>query len=214
MRVCLSARLLAFAGGLALTGCTVPYAVGTTARTLPARQVMASGVVQAVSADRALDADARAGGPVLTFGNEARLGLGPRADVGVRLLGNSVVATYKQRLSGTGDSGSALIVGAGFVGASRLHAEATLVASGRAVERVVPYGGVRVQAMAALTDDVLEVPPAAGAFGGARIGWPDLAVSPELGVYYHPSPLLRDGDWVVVPSVTVTGDRLMRALGL
>lgn len=197
-----------------LSACTVPYAVGTTARTVAERHVVGSGILQAVSADRALDVDATSGGPVLTFGNEARLGLGPRADVGVRLLGNSVVATYKQRLTGTGDAGSALLVGAGFVGASRLHAEATLVASGRAIDRVVPYGGVRVQAMTAIAPDALEVPPAAGAFGGARIGWPDLAVSPELGIFYHPSPLLRDGDWVIVPSVTVTGDRLMRALGL
>ena len=55
---------------------------------------------------------------------------------------------------------------------------------------------------------------AVGVFAGARFGWPDLAVSPELGVFYSPSPLFRDDDLIIVPSVTVRGDRLRRALGL
>ncbi len=78
----------------------------------------------------------------------------------------------------------------------------------------MPYGGVRVQDLAAFTDDALETPPAVGVFAGARFGWPDLAVSPELGVFYSPSPLAGDARFIVVPSVTVRGDRLRRALGL
>lgn len=199
---------------LAASGC-VPYAVGTTAATVPEREVLPSAVVQIASANRALDRGDLRGAPTVSIGNETRLGLGPRSDVGVRLLGlGSLVATYKRRLSGTGDAGTALLVGAGVVGTSRVHGEITLVRSFAARGRVVPYGGVRAQAMAAFAGDAIDVPPAVGVFGGGRFGWPDLALSPEVGVFYSPSPLARDGAVVIVPSLTVHGDRLMRALGL
>ena len=199
---------------LAASGC-VPYAVGTTAATVPERSVVPSAVVQIASANRALDQDDRSGGAAVAVGNETRLGLGPRSDVGVRLLGlGSVVASYKRRLSGTGDAGTALLIGAGVVGAERVHGEVTLVHSLAARGRITPYGGVRVQAMRAFAGDAIQTPAAVGAFAGGRFGWPDLALSPELGVFYSPSPLARDGDLVIVPSVTVHGARLMRALGL
>lgn len=199
---------------LAASGC-VPYAVGTTAATVPERSVVSSAVVQIASANRALDEDDRSSGAAVAIGNETRLGLGPRSDVGVRILGlGSIVASYKRRLSGTGDAGTAVLVGAGIIGADRVHGEFTLVHSLAARGRIVPYGGVRVQAMRAFAGDAINTPAAFGAFAGGRFGWPDLAVSPELGVFYSPSPLAREGALVVVPSVTVHGDRLMRALGL
>lgn len=205
---------LALVASLAASGC-VPYAVGTTAATAPVRTVVPSAVVQIASADRALDAGDRASGAVAAVGNEARFGLSPRSDVGVRLLGlGSLVASYKRRLSGTGDAGTAVIVGAGVVGGERAHGELTVLHSFPMRGRVVPYGGLRVQGMAAFAGDALEVPPAVGGFVGGRFGWPDLALTPELGVFYSPSPLARDRAVVVVPSVTVHGDRLMRALGL
>lgn len=207
-------RLLSTALVLAASGC-VPYAVGTTAATVPERTVAPSALVQIASANRALNEDDRASGAAVAIGNEARLGLGPRSDVGVRLMGvGSLVVSYKQRLSGTGEAGTALLVGAGIVGAERLHGEATLLRSWPLRGRVVPYGGVRVQAMAPFAGDAIGVPPAVGLFAGGRIGWPDLALSPEVGVFYSPSPLARDGSVVLVPSVTVHGDRLIRALGL
>lgn len=213
-----AARRAALAAGLGLwlaaSGC-VPYAVGTTAATVPERTTLPSAVIQVASANRALETGDLVTGPVATVGNEARLGLTPRSDVGVRVLGlGSVVASYKRRLSGEGDEGTALLVGAGIVGVSRLHAEATLVRSWPARGPVVPYGGVRVQAMRAFAGDALDVPPAVGVFAGGRIGWPDLAVSPEIGLFHSPSPLVGDGALVLVPSVTVTGERLIRALGL
>ncbi|MEM0963089.1 MAG: hypothetical protein AAGK21_11210 [Bacteroidota bacterium] len=204
-------------GGLG--GC-VPYAVGTTPTTVAPRETEPSVVLQAVSARRDLDEDDEPSGAGLMVGNEARLGLDERSDIGIRLIGlGSLTATYKRRLTGDLDSerGASLIVGAGLIGTSHLHIEGTLVASPGPLanaRQVVPYGGVRIQDLTPFADDALATTAAVGVFAGARFGWPDLAVSPELGVFYSPSPLFRDDDLIIVPSVTVRGDRLRRALGL
>lgn len=218
-------RPLALAAALALaaSGC-VPYAVGTTAATVPERQVEPSAVVQVGSTRRDIDEDDSAPGPSFSIGNEARLGLDARSDVGLRLTGlGGASVTYKRRLSGRGDTGTALVVGGGIVGASHVHSEATLIVSraqvggalGRQIgPRVAPYGGLRVQDLEPFSADALDTPPAVGVFFGARLGWPDLAISPEIGVFYSPTPLYADTSVLVVPSVTVRGDRLRKALGL
>ena len=213
---------LALAALLGLAGC-VPYAVGTTAATVPERRVEPSGIVQIVSARR----DVRQGdGPssaAVSLTNEARLGLDARTDIGVRLTGfGGITANVKRRLRGRGDDGAALLVGAGLIGASHVHAEATLIVSratapvlGRSLSRrVAPYGGVRVQDLTPFAADALNTPPAVGVFAGARVGWPDLALSPEIGVFYSPTDVFGERTVIVVPSVTVRGDRLRRALGL
>ncbi|MEO0558937.1 MAG: hypothetical protein AAF170_12215 [Bacteroidota bacterium] len=202
-----------------LAGC-VPYAVGMTPDTVPERQVSPSAVVQIASGRRALDVDDspdKDGRAAFVIGNEARVGLDERSDVGVRLLGlGSVTATYKRRLTGQvgTDEGSALIVGAGVIGLSHFHLEATVVTAYPVEGPVVPYGGVRVQHLVPFTEEALSPVPAVGAFGGARFGWSDLSLSPELGVFYSPSPTGRDSDIIYAPSITIRGDRLMRALGL
>lgn len=197
----------------------MPYAVGTTPRTVEPRAVEPSAVLQIASARRDVDRGERTNRPGLVVANEARLGLDDVSDIGVRITGlGGVTATYKRRLSGAPDSdaGAALLVGGGVIGLSHAHAEATLVLSGRPLpgERVLPYYGVRAQALAPFSADAEGSSPAVGAFLGARIGWPDLALSPELGVFYSPSPNLRESPWILVPSVTVRGARLARALGL
>jgi len=198
-----------------LAGCAVPYSVGATAATAPVRTVVPAGIVQIASADRALETTDRATGAVATIGTEARFGLDPHSDVGVRVLGaGTFVTSYKRRLSGDGEVGTALLVGAGVVGLRWFHGEATLVRAWPARGQVTPYAGVRVQSMTPFAGDAAEVPPAVGVFAGGRIGWPDLAVSPEVGVFYSESPLRGDSPLLIVPSVTVHGDRLMRALGL
>ncbi|GAB5534080.1 MAG: hypothetical protein Rubg2KO_03290 [Rubricoccaceae bacterium] len=191
-----------------------------TPNTVPEREVSPSAVVQIASGRRALDNDDSPntdGKAAFVIGNEARIGLDDRSDVGVRLLGlGSVTATYKRRLTGRvgTDEGSALLVGAGVVGLTHFHLEATVVTAYPTEGPVVPYGGARVQHLVPFTEDALSPVPAVGAFGGARFGWSDLSISPELGVFYSPSPTGRDSDFIYAPSVTVRGDRLMRALGL
>lgn len=197
-----------------LAGC-VPYAVGTTAETVPVKRVSPSAVVQIASANRDNDRRERPSGAVASIGNEARLGLDARSDIGVRILGlGSVVATYKRRLSGTGEAGTALLVGAGVVGTDQIHVEATFVGSLPRSGRLVPYGGLRVQDLTPFAGDALATDPAVGVFAGGRVGWPDLSLSPEVGVFYSPSPLAGDDAVVIVPSITIHGERLMRALGL
>ena len=212
--------VLAFSAALA--GC-VPYAVGTTAATVPERRVEPSAVVQIASGRRDVDADGDTDAAAVSLGNEARLGLDARTDAGVRLTGlGGVTVSVKRRLSGAGESGAALMLGAGVVGASHVHAEATLVVSrarvggalGRVLgPRVAPYGGLRVQDLEPFAGDALDTAPAVGVFAGARLGWPDLGLCPEVGVFYSPVPG-GGRAVVVVPSVTVRGSRLRRALGL
>ena len=202
-----------------LSGC-VPYAVGTTADTAAPREVQPSAVLQVVSSRRDLDRGDEPRGAGLALGNSARLGLDQRSDIGVQIIGlGSITASYKRRLTGPleSDRGTALIVGAGVIGTSHLHTEATFVASPGALviaPHVVPYGGVRVQDLTPFGNDALNSSPAIGLFAGGRFGWPDLALSPELGIFYSPSPLRGDRNVIVVPSVTVRGDRLRKALGL
>lgn len=202
---------------LAVSGC-VPYAVGTTPRTVAEREVEPSATVQITSARRAIDRGDTAARPAFAVSNEARLGLDDASDVGVRLTGFGLSATYKRRLSGerTGDAGVAVLVGGGVSGLSHLHWEATVVASGvvPSTERMVPYYGVRAQGLVPFSEDAERSSPAVGAFLGARVGWPDLALAPELGVLYSPSPVRSDSPWIVVPSVTVRGERLVKALGM
>ena len=109
----------------------MPYAVGTTPTTVAPRETEPSVVLQAVSARRDLDEDDEPSGAGLMVGNEARLGLDERSDIGIRLIGlGSLTATYKRRLTGDLDSerGASLIVGAGLIGTRHLHIEGTLVA--------------------------------------------------------------------------------------
>lgn len=215
------ARLVAalVLGATGLVGC-VPYTVGSTAATVAPRDIEPSAILQIASGRRDLDDGDEPAGTGLMLGNEARLGLDERSDIGVRLIGlGSLTATYKRRLTGPvrGDAGTALIVGAGVIGASHLHLEASLVASPGPIEgapRVVPYGAIRFQDLTPFSDDALGTDPALGLVVGGRFGWPDLAVSPEIGVFYSPSPLIGDDDVLIVPSVTVRGDRLRKALGL
>lgn len=210
-------RLALVLCALAGTGC-VPYAVGGTPRTVTERTVEPSATLQVASARRDIDRDESANRPTFALTNEARLGLDERSDIGLRLTGLGLSATYKRRLSGVlgTDQGLALLVGGGVVGLSHVHYEATLVGSGLVPggDRVVPYYGARVQGLVPFTEDAESSDPAVGGFVGARVGWPDLALAPELGVFYSPSPVRRDSPWILVPSVTVRGDRLVKALGL
>ena len=211
------ACLALLVSGLPVVGC-VPYAVGTTPAVVAPQDVEPSVTLQAVSSRRDLDDDDDGPkGAGLTIANAARLGLDGRSDIGVQLTGiGGLTATYKRRLSGAGDQGASVIVGGGIVGTSHLHVEATLVASPgplAVAPLVTPYGGVRVQDLTPFSDG-LASGPAVGLFVGGRFGWPDLAVSPELGLFYSPSPLAGDNDVVVVPSVTIRGERIRRALGI
>lgn len=213
-------HLLVLAAALfVLEGC-VPYAVGSTPSTVPEREIEPSAVLQVTSGRRDIDRDDEPGGAGLMLGNEARLGLDERSDIGVRVIGfGSITASYKRRLTGElgQEAGTAVMVGAGIIGTSHLHVEATIIASPGPLEglpRIMPYGGVRVQDLTPFSNDALGTPMALGVFVGGRFGWPDLAVSPELGLFYSPSPLLGDDDVIIVPSITLRGDRLRKALGL
>ena len=204
----------------AFVGCVPPYSVGSTPVTVPPREVSPSAMVQLTSGRRNLKEDSRtnsSGKAGFILGNEARVGLDDRSDIGVRLLGlGGLTATYKRRLSGRvgTDEGASLIVGAGVVGLSHFHVEGTVVTAYPTDGLVVPYGGVRVQDLIPFSQDAEDSAPAIGIFGGGQFGWDDLGLSPELGIFYSPAPDGRDSDILFAPSVTFRGDRLIRALGL
>lgn len=212
--------LLTLFVGLAACGC-LPYAVGTTAETAPVQTVVPSTVVQVAIGQPKINADP---GDLderttsFSFDSEARFGLDERSDAGIRLVGSSgLVATYKRRLTPSGPQrvATAVIVGGGLLGlGSHAHFEATFVGSWPYGTTMTPYGGVRFQHVIALGSDDSTPDPALGAFAGIRLGEPDLGISPELGIFYSPTDTFMETDWVVVPSISVHGGRLLKALGI
>lgn len=213
-------RSLFFIVGFAASGC-IPYAVGTTAETAPVRTVVPATVAQVAIGQPKINADPSAPEERTTsfsFDNEARFGLDERSEAGIRLAGSSgLVATYKRRLTPGGPRriATALIVGGGLIGlGSHAHFEATFVGSWPYSQTMTPYGGIRIQHELALGSDDRSPSPAVGAFAGVRVGQPDLGFSPELGVFFSPTDAFLETDWVVVPSITVHGGRLLRALGI
>jgi hypothetical protein len=163
----------------------------------------------------------------LAFDAERRWGIDERSDGGIRLVsGHGLALNYKRLLT---DSASrtrvAIMPGAGFVNfGQHAHFEVTLLVSGYEPTttagqppvtrpRIVPYGGLRVMQVAPLNRDAVHDRPTAGGFLGLKIGRNDLGVSPEVGVFYDHSALeVRRGDLVVVPSINVHGDQLVRAI--
>jgi hypothetical protein len=64
--------------------------------------------------------------------------------------------------------------------------------------------------VAPLNADAVHDRPTLGAFFGVRIGSTDFGVSPEVGVFYDHSALgVRRGDLVVVPAISLHGQRLL-----
>jgi len=66
-----------------------------------------------------------------------------------------------------------------------------------------------------LSDGAVSDTPTLGAFLGIRIGSVGLGVTPEIGVFYDEPALATspDRNVVLVPSITIHGRRLLRALG-
>lgn len=213
-------RFAAVAALLAASGC-IPYATGTTALPAPRGEVVPSMAVYFIPGGvERLTADST-GGSYFGIDPEARFGVDGRSDLGIRAPGlTGIVLNYKRRIDGRQDEQGpavAYMVGAGVVnGGEHAHLEASLLTSGRQREDgagVTPYAGVKAMHVIPLIEHAVRDDPTLGAFAGLRIGTGALAVSPELAVFYDRSALgLRDRDWILVPSFTFHGDRLLRAL--
>lgn len=201
----------------ALTTACIPYAVGSTARTVPAGDhVRTTTAFFIPNGFESKSESAALSIPGLDA--EARFGIDQRSDWGVRVPSwSGVVLNYKRRLdavpaAAAADTGVALSVltGAGFVNwGEHAHFELTLLASGREDRKAVPYGGVRVMQVVPLNSSAPSDRPTAGGFVGWRIGSRDVGVAPELGVFYDHSTLgIRRSDVVFVPSITFYGSVL------
>lgn len=216
------AALVALA--LVLLPACIPYGVGTTAHPAPRGRFTRSSVVYAVPEVDALraadDGGASTDGGVrgLAVDAEARWGMDERTDVGIRVPAMSgIVLNAKRRLGRDVDTTRAAVAvmsGAGLLNwGNHAHFELTLVASGPERSTVTPYGGVRVMQVLPLGSGVPSDTPTAGLFAGARLGTTRLGISPEVGVFYDESALgVRTSRVVVVPSITVHGGGLLRAL--
>ena len=208
--------LAALAVLVPLAGCAVPYNVGQTARTTPKGVAVPSATFQYASHDR-LREPGDDDNPAFMLSNGVRLGLDERSDIGLRIVGVGAVVTYGRRLTGMPgtDAGTTLLAGGGilFGGGGHAHLEASVVTSAASIGELTPYGGVRAQYLGPFGNDNENV-FATGVFGGIRFGEPNLAIAPELGLFYSPTSGFGESDLVVVPSVTVRGSGLLRALGL
>ena len=224
MRTILPSRAALAALALVLLPACIPYGVGTTAHPAPRGRFTRSSVMYAVPEVDPLravdDAGAASSDGVrgLAVDAEARRGIDERTDVGIRVPAMSgIVLSVKRRLGASVDTtraAVALIGGAGLLNwGNHAHFEATLLASGPERSTVTPYGGVRVMQVLPLSSGVPSDTPTAGLFAGVRLGTTRLGISPELGVFHDESALgVRTSRVVVVPSVTLHGAGLLRAL--
>ena len=205
------------APALLLSGACIPYATGTTAAPTPRGEVVPSLSVYFIpgGAENLVDS---AGGSLIGIDAEVRTGLTAESDLGVRVPGASgLVVTWKRRLRPLPDPAApstAVMLGAGVVNAGdHAHLEASLLWSGRQAEELTPYAGVKVMQVIPMHPQAVSDAPTVGAFAGLRIGRETLGISPEIAVFHDRSALgLRDRAWIVVPSFTFHGDRLLNAL--
>jgi hypothetical protein len=201
-------HLIIAASALSLGACT-PYAVHTTAQPLPEGEGAATTIMTVVPNGAQFDSS-RSGVAMPSLDLDIRRGVSDRSDVGVRINASSgIIMTVKHRLDGRSakpGAATALLAGAGFVNLGQhAHFEATLIRSGDADRDLVPYGGVRVIQVVPMSSTAVHDDPAAGAFGGVRIGAGSLALGMELGVFYDRSALhLRRDNLLVVPSISIT----------
>ncbi|MEM1054488.1 MAG: hypothetical protein AAGI52_03100 [Bacteroidota bacterium] len=201
---------------LALSGCAVPYNVGQTAQTTPKGAVLPDATFQYASHDRLREPD-EDDGPTFMISNGVHLGLDAYSDVGLRLVGPGAVVTYARRLTGDpgSEAGTTVIGGGGILlgEGGHAHLEASVVTSSDPFGELTPYGGARLQFLGPFGSDNESV-GAIGVFGGLRLGQPDLAILPEIGIFYSPTDRFGETSWIVAPSVSVRGEGLLRALGL
>ncbi len=202
-------------------GACIPYTVGTTAQTVPPHERETSAMVAALSAggESFGDSARSRSAPYMAIDGETRFGLSDHSDLGVRIVSSSgLVVNYKHRHSGFAHPDSAAFStmwGGGFInGGAHAHVEGTLLLSSRRRGSVVTFGGVRLMQALPIARGAAHDDPTAGAFVGLHIGWEDVAVVPELGIYYDRSVLgIRSNSLMVIPSVTLRGIPLPRIFG-
>ena len=209
--------LVVLIASLASTAC-IPYAVGSTARTVPVGKSVRSSTAFIVPGAFEQEGDSVAAS-MPGVDSEWRIGLDDRSDVGVRVPSwSGAVVNYKRRLdTATGDTSGALslLVGGGVVNwGEHAHFEASLIASAREDRLVVPYGGLRIMQVAPLSTSAVNDSPTAGGFFGVRFGKAGEGFSPEIGIFHDKSALgIRDRDFIIVPSITVHGGSLRSLFG-
>ena len=196
---------------LLATGC-MPYATAHTAATSPRGQLDFTATTYAVRPGiKYFDNEEI---PVFGVDLEGRFGITDRSDLGLRSVGfTGLTATYKYQLQGRRPVVSQITsveFGGGF-----LHAgdhgllQAMLITSSREGLNVAPYGGIRVLGTAPLTksqnDSLLSRQVTAGLFTGVRLREGNLAMTPEVAVFYSRNPNIRDGKFIFVPSISFSG---------
>lgn len=197
-----------------LTTACIPYAVGSTARTVPAGENVRTTTAFLVP-DGVEDKGDSVAATIPGLDSEVRFGIDNRSDWGVRVPSwSGVVINYKRRLDAVPATAAAdttvalsVMTGGGVINwGQHAHVELSLLASGREDRKAVPYGGIRVMQAVPLNSAAPSDRPTAGAFAGWRIGSRTLGVAPEVGIFYDHSTLhLRHSDVIVVPSVTFYG---------
>lgn len=207
----------------AVTAC-IPYTVGTTAQPVAVGDRSTTMSTFVMPSFARLDSTHSFTKLAIDF--ESRWGIDERSDLGIRVpSGSGLIVNYKHLISDPkARTKVAIMPGAGFVNLGQhAHFELTLLASGYEPPRAqgstrdttvrplfVPFGGLRAMQVAPLAEGAVNDRPTAGGFLGVRIGSADFGISPEVGVFYDHSALgVRRGDFVIVPAISVHGDRLI-----
>lgn len=200
-----------------LSGACIPYSTGTTAVPIPEGSMEPNLALYFVPGGMENLGRDSIGSSLLGIDMELRYGIDERSDLGVRFPGFSgAVLNYKRRLDDLEDDGPAVaaLFGVGVVNAGQhFEMEASLLASGLPNDRVTPYGGIKTIVVFPATPEAVSDDPSIGAFAGMRLGSEGLGISPEIAVFYDRSALdIREGSWILVPSITFHGQELFDLL--
>jgi hypothetical protein len=201
----------AFVVAILLAGC-MPYAAGTTARTVPPDRIQTGVSTYFIPGRLFLDSVRTDGYNSPALGTRVRVPLGSRSSTGVHTFGGGATLMYKRRVTGAPEDGPATAL-MGEVGVINNvnHAYLGLGTVGPPGATITPYGGARAMQVVPLTPEAATDLPVLGVFGGLRIGAGDASVSPEVGLYYD-EPAFNVGGASplhVVPSITVNLSRLL-----
>ncbi len=183
----------------------LPYAMASTAATIPRDEQRTTFSVAPAFGDRSADGPIET--PVIALDAETRIGISDRSDAGLRITSLSgAVVSYKQRLLGSskGAALSAQVEGGIVKGGRQAMGGVSVLASTDDWRRQAIYGGGRYLSVTRLQGNVVRESATAGAFIGMQLRRRSFILLPELSVVRgFDDVIAHRAVWLVIPTFSI-----------